>query len=173
MGLPLPSMPHKLKAFILFCGLFLQGFFVYSFNKLPAGNATFYSSRFRGVKTSSGEQYNPYLFTAAHRFFPLGSWVEVVLLKTNKSIIVRINDRGPYRQGAIIDISFSAAKEIGLVSFGVSKVSIRLVPELEISDSLRSAWSIRDSLNTRIHPFSAKKVFKKKKKRERKRTKVK
>lgn len=92
------------------------------------------------MKTTSGEKYNPYLFTAAHRYFPLGSWVEVTFPKTNKSTIVRINDRGPYRRGAIIDISLAAAKEIGLISFGVSNVSIRLIPDIEITDSLRSAW---------------------------------
>jgi rare lipoprotein A len=162
-----------LKIAILFFVLHLQIFDVSGFDKRQTGNATFYSNRFWGVKTANGDDYNPYLFTAAHRYFPFGSWVEVTFLKTNKSIIVRVNDRGPYRRGAIIDLSLAAAKKIGLVPFGFSKVSIRLIPEIEITDSLRSAWVIRDSTNASLHPFIAKKVFKKKKKRVRKKSRVK
>ena len=162
-----------LKISILLFVIQLQIFEVLGFDKMQTGNATFYNSRFWGVKTTSGEKYNPYLFTAAHRYFPLGSWVEVSFPKTNKSTIVRINDRGPYRRGAIIDISMAAAKEIGLVPFGVSKVSIRLIPEIEITDSLRNAWVNRDSTNSSLHPFIAKKFFKKKKKRARKKSKAK
>ena len=162
-----------LKISILLFVIQLQIFEVLGFDKTQTGNATFYNSRFWGVKTTSGEKYNPYLFTAAHRYFPLGSWVEVSFPKTNKSTIVRINDRGPYRRGAIIDISMAAAKEIGLVPFGVSKVSIRLIPEIEITDSLRNAWVNRDSTNSSLHPFFAKKVYKKKKKRGRKKSKAK
>ena len=151
-----------LKITILFFVLHLQTFDVSGLEKRQTGNATFYSNRFWGVKTASGERYNPYQFTAAHRYFPLGSWVEVTFPKTNKSTIVRVNDRGPYRRGAIIDLSLAAAKEIGLLPFGVSKVSIRLIPEIEITDSLRAAWVNRDSTNASLHPFIAKKVFKKK-----------
>jgi rare lipoprotein A len=120
-----------LKIAILFFVLHLQIFHVSGLDNSQTGNATYYSSRFWGVKTTSGERYNPYQFTAAHRYFPLGSWVEVKFPKTNKSTIVRVNDRGPYRRGAIIDLSLAAAREIGLVPFGVSKVAIRLIPEIE------------------------------------------
>ncbi len=162
-----------LKISILLFVVQLQIFEVSGFGKRQTGNATYYNSRFWGVKTTSGEKYNPYLFTAAHRYFPLGSWVEVTFPKTNKSTIVRINDRGPYRRGAIIDISLAAAKEIGLISFGVSNVSIRLIPDIEITDSLRSAWFKKDSLTSSLHPFVIKKVSKKKKKRGRKKTRAK
>jgi rare lipoprotein A len=161
------------KVSILFCFIHLQVFALSGLDKKQTGHATYYNSRFWGVKTTSGEKYNPYLFTAAHRYFPLGSWVEVTFPKTNKSTIVRVNDRGPYRRGAIIDISMAAAKEIGLVPFGVSSVSIRLIPESEMADSLRTAWIKRDSLNASLHPFQPKKVFKKKRKRPRKKSKVK
>ena len=162
-----------LKIAILFFVVHLQIFDVSGLEKRQTGNATFYSNRFWGVKTASGDDYNPYQFTAAHRYFPLGSWVEVKFPKTNQSTIIRVNDRGPYRRGAIIDLSLAVAKEIGLVPFGVSKVSIRLIPEIEITDSLRSAWVNRDSTNASLHPFIAKKVFKKKKKRVRKKSRVK
>ena len=74
-----------LKISILLFVIQLQIFEVLGFDKTQTGNATFYNSRFWGVKTTSGEKYNPYLFTAAHRYFPLGSWVEVSFPKTNKS----------------------------------------------------------------------------------------
>lgn len=162
-----------LKISIFLFVIQLQIFEVLGFDKRQTGNATFYNSRFSGVKTTSGEKYNPYLFTAAHRYFPLGSWVEITFPKTNKSTNVRINDRGPYRRGAIIDISLAAAKEIGLVSFGVSKVSVRLIPELEITDSMRSAWHRKDSINASLHPLVNKKIYKKKKKRRRKKSRAK
>jgi rare lipoprotein A len=162
-----------LKISILLFVFQLQILEVSGFGKRQTGNATFYNSRFWGTKTTSGEKYNPYLYTAAHRYFPLGSWVEVSFPKTNKSTVVRVNDRGPYRRGAIIDISMAAAKEIGLISFGVSHVSIRLIPDIEITDSLRSAWLQRDSVNVSLHPFQVKKVFKKKKKRGRKKSRAK
>jgi rare lipoprotein A len=161
------------KILLLFFFIHVPVFAISTLGKKQTGNATFYHGRFWGVKTTSGEKYNPYLFTAAHRYFPLGSWVEVVFPKTNKSTIVRVNDRGPYRKGAIIDISLSAAKEIGLVSYGVSNVSIRLIPETEMTDSLRTAWLKRDSANLILHPYKTQKVFKKKKNRRRKKTKVK
>ena len=173
LGLNLCMILPTLKISILFFVIHVQIFAVYAIDKKQTGNATFYSGRFWGLKTASGEKYHPYLFTAAHRYFPLGSWVEVKFPKTNKSTLVRVNDRGPFRRGAIIDLSLSAAKEIGLVPFGISKVSIRLIPEIEITDSLRSAWSKRDSLNASLNPFVAKKKFKKKKKSVRKKSSVK
>jgi rare lipoprotein A len=162
-----------LKISILFFVIHLQSFAVSVINKKHTGNATFYSNKFWGLKTASGEKYHPYLFTAAHRYFPIGSWVEVNFAKTNKSTLVRVNDRGPFRRGAIIDLSLSAAKEIGLVPFGISKVSIRLIPEIEITDSLRSAWFTRDSLNASLYPLVKKKNFKKKRKSVRKKSSVK
>jgi rare lipoprotein A len=163
----------RLKVSILFCFFHLQAFAFSDFVTRQTGHATFYNNRFWGVKTTSGEKYNPYLFTAAHRYFPLGSWVEVTFPKTNKSTIVRVNDRGPYRRGAIIDISMAAAKEIGLVSFGVSNVSIRLISDNDITDSMRTIWFKRDSLNASLHPYQSKKVSKKKKKKKRTRKKSK
>lgn len=162
MDLPLHMISPIFKTSILFFVIHAPIFAVSGIEVKQTGNATFYSSRFWGAKTSSGEKYTPYFFTAAHRYFPFGSWVEVTFPKTNKSTVVRINDRGPFRRGAIIDVSIAAAKEIELVPFGVSKVSIRLIPEIEITDSLRSAWSKRDSLNASLHPLMAKNFSKRK-----------
>ena len=160
-----------LKKQISFRGLLLFTFIVLFFSAFcqdQKGNATFYHSRFWGGKTYSGELYHPFKFTAAHKYFPMGAWVEVYFPKTKKSTYVRVNDRGPYRRGAVIDISLAAAKEIGLVSHGVSSVHIRLVPESQLTDSLTKAWTLRDSLAVSEHPKPLKKFKKKAKKKPRK-----
>lgn len=153
--------------------LSVWGSYNLNLDKSQTGYASYYNNRFWSHKTSSGEKYNPYLFTAAHRFFPVGSWVQVIFAKTNKSTVVRVNDRGPFRKGTIIDLSLSAAKEIDLFSYGVSKVTIRLIPELEITDSLRSAWFKRDSINAKLHPFIHSKAKNKKLRKQPKKIKVK
>lgn len=76
------------------------------------GMASWYGPGFHGRKTASGERFNQNAMTAAHKSFPLGSLVRVTSLETNKSIVVRINDRGPYRRGFIIDLSKGAAKAL-------------------------------------------------------------
>ena len=76
------------------------------------GMASWYGPGFHGRRTASGERFNQYAMTAAHKSLPLGSLVRVTSLETNHSIIVRINDRGPYRRGFIIDLSKGAAKAL-------------------------------------------------------------
>jgi rare lipoprotein A len=86
------------------------------------GTASWYGPGFHGKKTASGERFNQHAMTAAHRTLPLGSKVRVTNLKTNKSVIVTINDRGPFARGRIIDLSKGAAQTIGIA--GTGKVSI-------------------------------------------------
>ena len=81
-----------------------------------------------GAITAGGELFDETALTAAHRTLPFGTKVRVTFLKTGKSVIVRINDRGPYVAGRIIDISRAAAVEIGLESCGVGKVKIEFLP---------------------------------------------
>ncbi len=88
------------------------------------GRASWYGPRFHGKKTSSGEVYNMHAMTAAHRTLPLGTFVKVVNLKNHKSTVVRINDRGPFVKGRIIDLSYGAAKRIGLLGPGVGSVKL-------------------------------------------------
>lgn len=76
------------------------------------GMASWYGPGFHGRRTASGERFNQYAMTAAHKTLPLGSLVRVTSLETNQSIIVRINDRGPYRRGYIIDLSKGAARAL-------------------------------------------------------------
>lgn len=94
-------------------------------NNLHIGLASFYGKKFHGKKTASGEIFNQNGLTAAHRFYPLQSKVKVTNLKNNKSIIVRINDRGPWVNNRIMDLSKGAA--VALNISGVEKVSLNLL----------------------------------------------
>lgn len=91
------------------------------------GKASFYANKFQGRKTANGERYNMNAYTAAHRTLPFNTMVKVVNLKNNKSVLVRINDRGPYAHNRIIDLSKAAAKTIGLYKAGSGHVRIEIV----------------------------------------------
>jgi len=88
------------------------------------GKASYYSRHFHGKKTASGEFFNLNHFTAAHRSLAFGTSVRVINLANGKDVVVRINDRGPFRKGRIIDVSPAAAKKIGLLSTGTANVRI-------------------------------------------------
>ncbi len=88
------------------------------------GLASWYGRKFHGRKTANGERYNMYGVSAAHKTLPLGTWVRVRNLENRKSLDVRINDRGPFVRGRIIDLSYGAAKKINLVGPGTAKVEI-------------------------------------------------
>ncbi|MWN78513.1 septal ring lytic transglycosylase RlpA family protein [Labilibaculum sp. A4] len=90
------------------------------------GKASFYADRFEGKRTACGERYHHKNYTAAHRSLPFGTLVKVVNLDNKKAVIVRINDRGPYAKGRIIDLSKSAIKEIGNINQGVFSVSVEV-----------------------------------------------
>ena len=83
------------------------------------GLASYYKS---GGKTANGEIFNPYGLTAAHRTLPFGTRVKVTNLRNGKSVIVRINDRGPFTRGRVIDLSLAAAKAVGLTGPGVARI---------------------------------------------------
>lgn len=78
------------------------------------GMASLYSTRFQGKKTASGERYDMFAMTAAHKTLPLLSYVEVTNLNNNRSVIVRINDRGPFHGNRVLDLSTAAAQELGI-----------------------------------------------------------
>ena len=88
------------------------------------GVASWYGKKFHGRKTSSGEVYNMYAMTAAHKTLPLGTWVRVRNLENGRQIDVRINDRGPFVHGRIIDLSYTGAKKLGLVGPGTANVEV-------------------------------------------------
>ena len=86
---------------------------------------SWYGVQFHGKRTANGEKFNMYAMTAAHRTLPLSSYVEVTNLKNNRSVIVRINDRGPFHSRRAMDLSYAAAKELGIK--GTASVQIKPV----------------------------------------------
>ena len=94
---------------------------------LGSGMASFYGRAFAGRATASGERFDPHALTAAHRTLPFGSKVRVTNPRNGRSVVVRINDRGPFSGHRLIDLSRGAAEEIGIVAAGHGKVDIELL----------------------------------------------
>ena len=94
---------------------------------LGSGIASYYGKRFHGRRTASGERFDMHGLTAAHRTLPFGSLVRVTNPATGRSVTVRINDRGPFSHGRLIDLSRAAAEEIGLVARGHGTVELALL----------------------------------------------
>ncbi len=94
---------------------------------IQKGKASFYSKKFNGRKTAYGERVSSESLEGAHRSFPHNTLVEVTNLTNNRSVIVRINDRGPFAKGRVIDLTHAAARALGMVSQGVATVSLRVV----------------------------------------------
>lgn len=91
------------------------------------GVASWYGDKFHGRRTSSGEIYNMYAMTAAHKTLPLGTMVRVRNLNNHRSVTVRINDRGPFVRSRIIDLSYAAAKKLGMLGPGTASVEIEAI----------------------------------------------
>jgi rare lipoprotein A len=89
-----------------------------------SGLASYYSE---GQKTASGERFNPSELTAAHRSLPFGTRLQVTNVKTGRSVVVRVNDRGPFVQGRVVDVSYSAAQALGMINTGVAPVKVSVV----------------------------------------------
>lgn len=111
----------KILKLIIICFLALSFTFL---KGQTVGNASYYSNKLHGSKTTSGHRYHKDSLTCAHKTFPLGSYVKVRHLRNNKEVVVKVTDRGPHVKGRIIDLSYAAAKKIGLVEHGVGKVEI-------------------------------------------------
>ena len=91
------------------------------------GNASWYGQKFHGHLTSNGEIFDMYEFTAAHKTLPLPSYAKVTNTQNGKSLIVRINDRGPFHPDRIIDLSFAAAKELDYLKTGTAPVNVEVI----------------------------------------------
>jgi len=91
------------------------------------GVASYYDDKFEGRMTANGEIFNQFELTAAHNTLPFGTIVKVTNLKNGKTVHVRINDRGPFAEGRIIDLSKSAAAEIGMLEDGIAEVEIEII----------------------------------------------
>ena len=88
------------------------------------GKASFYHRSFEGRRTASGERYDRHRLTAAHRTLPFGSRVRVTNLENGLSVVVEVNDRGPFRKGRVIDVSEEAARELGFYRAGTARVRV-------------------------------------------------
>jgi len=95
--------------------------------KLMTGISSYYAEDFHGKLTANGEIYDMYGLTAAHKTLPLNTIVRVTNLDNNKSLILRINDRGPYVKGRILDCSYGAALKLGFIAKGTTKVKIEVI----------------------------------------------
>jgi rare lipoprotein A len=94
---------------------------------LGSGTASYYAAKFHGRRTASGERFDMHAMTAAHRTLPFGSKVRVTNPANGNSVVVRINDRGPFTKGRAIDVSHAAAKELGLIARGHGTVEMALL----------------------------------------------
>jgi rare lipoprotein A len=101
-----------------------------AYEQVGEGNASYYGNELAGNRTSSGERFDPRAFTCAHRSLPLGSKLRVTNLSNGRSVIVRVNDRGPFTRGRILDVSLAAAREIAMVGPGHARVRLELVRDV-------------------------------------------
>jgi len=129
-----------LKLFPVF--LWLYSFFACTtetkpeFNFIQQGKASYYANHFQGKPTASGEPFHTDSLTAAHRYLPMGTEVVVTNLANGKSAKVRINDRGPFVKGRIVDVSPRVADSLGFRQAGIARVEIQALLPQELADSL-------------------------------------
>jgi rare lipoprotein A len=95
------------------------------------GVASYYGKKFHGRKTANGEVFNMYKLTAAHRVLPLGTRVRVTNMKNGRWVEVKVNDRGPFIEGRVLDLSFAAALELEMVQAGTARVMIEIVAKVD------------------------------------------
>lgn len=115
----------KLKR--LFLTVLCFSFFVISVAQVQTGKASFYADKFEGIQTASGEKYRHNKLTGAHKTLPFGTKVRITNLANDKTVEVTINDRGPYVEGRIIDLSKAAAEELGFLNNGIADVKLEIV----------------------------------------------
>lgn len=137
--------------------IFIFSYLFSSAAQTEFGEASYYGTYFHGRPTASGEKYNQFALTAAHKTLPLGTVVKVTNAQNNKSVYVKVNDRGPYVKGRIIDLSTKAAELLGYRNKGTAYVKVEVVNKesqpsdlLEASLDIASANGIKDydSTNT-------------------------
>jgi len=103
------------------------------------GTASYYGNKFHGRRTSNQEVYDMYAFTAAHKTLPLPSFARVTNLDNGKSVVVRVNDRGPFHEGRVIDLSYAAAVKLGITQRGTGNVEVRALTSADRENVLASA----------------------------------
>lgn len=91
------------------------------------GRASYYAQQYQGHPTASGELYDMYAMTAAHRDLPFGTPIRVTNLQNGRSVVVRVNDRGPSKPGRMVDVSWAAAEQLGLILYGSAEVQVEIL----------------------------------------------
>lgn len=138
--------PHRLAAAALFCGLTLLGACAPKHAGPPAGwptpdaparkkaggpvsqgTASWYGPKYHGRTTANGERFDMEALTAAHRSLPFGTRIRVTNLRNGRELVLRVNDRGPYIDGRILDVSRRAARELGFLKAGLAMVRIEVM----------------------------------------------
>jgi len=119
------------------------------------GMASWYGSKFHGRRTSSGELYDMHLATAAHKSLPLPTYAEVTNLDNGRKMIVKINDRGPFHEGRIIDLSYAAAIKLGVDKTGTARIDVRAI---DVKNSKRSSVKVADGTFLQVGAFSKRKT---------------
>ena len=114
------------------------------------GEASWYGKKFHGRKTSSGEVYDMYKMTAAHKTLPLPTYVRVRRIDTDETVVVRVNDRGPFLKGRIIDLSYVAARKIGLVKLGKAEVEVVAIKTVEQQFLLKQSGVFLEAARFRL-----------------------
>ncbi|WP_318247425.1 septal ring lytic transglycosylase RlpA family protein [Microbulbifer agarilyticus] len=109
------------------------------------GHASWYGTKFHGRKTANGEVYNMYAMSAAHKTLPLPSYAKVTNLDNGRSIIVRVNDRGPFVPGRIIDLSYTAAQKLGYIDKGVARVEVEALDPASLPSAMETLAVEKDA----------------------------
>ena len=151
---------------VLFVAFTILGFI--SLHAQQRGKASFYSRRATGARTSSGERLHHNDFTCAHRTHPFGTKLRVKNLNNGKEVVVRVNDRGPFGRGRIVDLSWGAAKALGMLSHGVVPVEVTPVDKKKVSSEDKESTSdkrLKEESGERKGKASAKKKGKHKAKK--------
>lgn len=104
------------------------------------GVASWYGKKFHGNRTANGETYDMYAMTAAHKSLPLPSYARVTRLDNGRSVVVRVNDRGPFHRGRIIDLSYAAAAKLGMLGAGSAEVEVVAIDPLEAPAAPSESW---------------------------------
>lgn len=120
-------MNIKSLLFVLILSLFMPLSSLSSENYPQYGNASWYGGKFHGRTTASGERFNKHEFTAAHKKLPFGTILRVTNLRNGKDVYVRINDRGPFIKGRVLDLSLASAEALHFNRRGVIRVKIEIV----------------------------------------------
>ncbi|MCW8825154.1 MAG: septal ring lytic transglycosylase RlpA family protein [Gammaproteobacteria bacterium] len=117
------------------------------------GDASWYGTKFHGNKTSNGERYDMYAISAAHKSLPIPTYLEVTNLENGRKLIVRVNDRGPFHSGRIIDLSYAAAAKLGYAGKGTAPVEIRAIDVAQYQREKLRTTAVRSPNQVKVTPL--------------------